>query len=618
MNCELNLVYLDSITISRKWTYIVVNVIITIYYVNLKGVINIKANKIILIIMLITITAVSGILVFQKNKPQTEEISYTTFVKYLENKDVEEVYLGNNAKIKVMLKDGREMITDNPRTADFKKDLLLHDIKVVEKANGAETFILPILLMLFLLSILIYFNKNISKQAEKEMANMSNIDSEDSNAKVIFDDIAGNDEAKEALKEMVDFIQRPEIYREFGARLPRGVLLYGPPGTGKTLLAKALANGAGVPFFAVAGSDFVQVYAGLGASRIRDLFKKAKEAGKSVIFIDEIDSIGKKRKGNSVSGSEEGDRTLNALLAEMSGFKENEGIIVIAATNRVDVLDEALLRPGRFDRQVEVALPDVNARFQILKLHGKNKPIAEDIDFKRLASETVYFSGAKLENLLNEAAMIAVKSKSDTIKNEHIDKAYYKVLVGDEKIDRSYINQKDKEITAYHEAGHALVAKKVDKENRVTKVSIIPSTNGVGGFSLNLPSDKIYRTKKDILSNIMVALGGRAAEEIVFGKNNITTGASSDLEKATEYALSMIGNFGMDEDYGLVNYNVLLSNDIKEGSVLMDRTKKILETLYQDTINLLNNSKEELENITKVLLLKETISEDELNSILEH
>ncbi|MBC8588757.1 ATP-dependent metallopeptidase FtsH/Yme1/Tma family protein [Paratissierella segnis] len=568
--------------------------------------------------MLITITALSSILVFQKNKSKTEEIAYTTFVKYLENKDIEEVYLGNNAKIKVILKDGREMITDNPRTADFKKDLLLHDIKVVEKTNSLDTFGLPIILMLFLLSILIYFNKNISKQAEKEMANMSNIDSEDSNAKVTFDDIAGNDEAKEALKEMVDFIQRPEIYREYGARLPRGVLLYGPPGTGKTLLAKALANEAKVPFFAVAGSDFVQVYAGLGASRIRDLFKKAKEAGKSVIFIDEIDSIGKKRKGSSVSGSEEGDRTLNALLAEMSGFKENEGIIVIAATNRVDVLDEALLRPGRFDRQVEVALPDVNARFQILKLHGKNKPIARNIDFKRLANETVYFSGAKLENLLNEAAMIAVKEKSDTIKNEHIDKAYYKVLVGDEKIDRSYINQKDKEITAYHEAGHALVAKKVDKGNRVTKVSIIPSTKGVGGFSLNLPSDKIYRTKKDILSNIMVALGGRAAEEIVFGKNNITTGASSDLEKATEYALSMIGNFGMDEDYGLVNYNVLLSNDIKENSILMERTKKILENLYQDTINLLNNSKEELENITKALLLKETINEDELNSILNH
>lgn len=560
----------------------------------------------------------TSILVIQKNKPQALEMTYTAFLEQLEKGNVKEVYLGNDAKIKVILNNGNEMVTDNPRTIDFKKDLLVHGVKVVEKANNFETFAVPVLLMLFLLSILVYFSRNISKQAEKEMANMSNIDSEDASVRIRFDDIAGNEEAKETLKEMVDFIQRPEVYKEYGARLPRGVLLYGPPGTGKTLLAKALAGEAGVPFFAVAGSDFVQVYAGLGASRIRDLFKKAKDAGKSVIFIDEIDSIGKKRKGSSISGSEEGDRTLNALLAEMSGFKDNEGIIVIAATNRIDVLDEALLRPGRFDRQVEVALPDVNARFEILKLHGKNKPLSKNIDFRRLASETVYFSGAKLENLLNEAAMIAVKSKSMAITNEHIDKAYYKVLVGDEKMDRSYINNKDKEITAYHEAGHALVAKKVDKENRVTKVSIIPSTKGIGGFSLNIPSDKIYRTKKDICSNIMIALGGRAAEEIIFGKDNITTGASSDLEKATEYALSMIGNLGMDEDYGLINYNVLLSNDIKDNRILLERAKKILEDLYQETIDLLNNSREELENITKALLLKETINEEEINSILKN
>ncbi len=568
--------------------------------------------------MLITITILTSILVIQKNKPQALEMTYTAFLEQLEKGNVKEVYLGNDAKIKVILNNGNEMVTDNPRTIDFKKDLLVHGVKVVEKANNFETFAVPVLLMLFLLSMLVYFSRNISKQAEKEMANMSNIDSEDANVRIRFDDIAGNEEAKETLKEMVDFIQRPEVYKEYGARLPRGVLLYGPPGTGKTLLAKALAGEAGVPFFAVAGSDFVQVYAGLGASRIRDLFKKAKDAGKSVIFIDEIDSIGKKRKGSSISGSEEGDRTLNALLAEMSGFKDNEGIIVIAATNRIDVLDEALLRPGRFDRQVEVALPDVNARFEILKLHGKNKPLSKNIDFRRLASETVYFSGAKLENLLNEAAMIAVKSKSMAITNEHIDKAYYKVLVGDEKMDRSYINNKDKEITAYHEAGHALVAKKVDKENRVTKVSIIPSTKGIGGFSLNIPSDKIYRTKKDICSNIMIALGGRAAEEIIFGKDNITTGASSDLEKATEYALSMIGNLGMDEDYGLINYNVLLSNDIKDNRILLERAKKILEDLYQETIDLLNNSREELENITKALLLKETINEEEINSILKN
>src|SRR5699024_81875 len=382
-----------------------------------------------------------------------------------------------------------------------------------------------------------------------------------------------NEEAKESLKEMVDFIQNPEVYNEFGARLPRGVLLYGPPGTGKTLLAKALAGEAGVPIFPVSGSDFIQVYSGLGASRIRDLFKMAKSAGKSVIFIDEIDSLGKKRKGNNGASNEEGDRTLNSLLAEMSGFKENEGIIVIAATNRIDVLDDALLRPGRFDRQIEVQLPDIKAREEILKLHGKNKPLSKDIDFRRIALETVYFSGAKLENLLNESAMIAVRSKKEEITRGHIDQAYYKILVGDEKKDRSSLKRKDREITAYHEAGHALMAKLVSPENRVTRVSIIPSTKGMGGFSLNIPPDRMYQTKKEILNNIMVILGGRAAEEIIYGKENITTGASSDLEKATEDVLSMIGIYGMDEDVGLLNYNVIMSREFTSDIDLVSKGK---------------------------------------------
>lgn len=470
----------------------------------------------------------------------------------------------------------------------------MYDVVVIEKNKSVQNALMPLLILASLGFMLFYLRKNGSKEAEKEMANMAKMDNDEYDVKIGFKDVAGNEEAKASLEEMVDFINNPEVYKEFGARLPRGVLLYGPPGTGKTLLAKALAGEANVPFYSVAGSDFVQVYAGLGASRIRDLFKKAKEAGKSVIFIDEIDSIGKKRKGNNISGSEEGDRTLNALLAEMSGFKENEGIIVVAATNRIDVLDEALLRPGRFDRQVEVELPDINARFKILELHGLNKPLSKGIDLKRLATETVYFSGAKLENLLNEAAMFAVKSKSKEISPEHINKAYYKVLVGDEKLDRSYINKRDKEITAYHEAGHALVAKLVDNSNRVTKVSIIPSTRGIGGFSLNIPSDKIYRTKKDLYSNIMIALGGRAAEEIIFGKENITTGASSDLEKATETALSMIGTLGMDDEFGLLNINVLISRDIKEDNNLIIRTKNILESLYNDTLKLLKGSRIQL------------------------
>ncbi|WP_353095214.1 ATP-dependent metallopeptidase FtsH/Yme1/Tma family protein [Tissierella praeacuta] len=564
----------------------------------------------------ISIVILSTGLVYMRNRNKVEEIPYTLFLTHVHKNLVEEVELSNNGKIKVKLRNGEIAITDNPRTENFKEELLLYDVKVVEK-NGSLNQAVPILLLISAMGFtLFYLNKNMSKQAEKEMNNMSRMDTESSSKRITFDDVAGNEEAKESLMDMVDFIKNPEIYNKFGARLPRGVLLYGDPGTGKTLLAKAMAGEADVPFYAVSGSDFVQVYAGLGASRIRELFKKAKEAGKSVIFIDEIDSLGKKRKsGNNPSGSEEGDRTLNALLTEMSGFKDNEGIIVVAATNRIDILDEALLRPGRFDRQVEVCLPDVNGRYEILKLHSKNKPISKDVDLKKVALETIYFSGAKLENLMNESAIIAVKEKSKEISMDHVNRAYYSVLVGDEKKDRSGIDHKDKEITAYHEAGHALVAKLIAKENRVTKVSIIPSTKGMGGFSLNIPPDKMYQTKKDILSNIMISLGGRAAEEIIYGKEQITTGASSDLEKATDMTLSMIGIFGMDEIVGLLNYNVLSSKNIDDGT-LLNRAKDILNDLYLDTINLLNNHRNELNAISEKLMEKEVLYEEEINSIL--
>ena len=566
-------------------------------------------------LLILLIAIISSIFVFVKNNSGENEIPYTLFLMHLENGLVEEAYLDESAKIKIILDNSNEFVTDNPRTEGFKELLLMHDVNVIEKSQISNQ-IMPLIILAALVFGLFYFRKNISKQAEKEMSSMSSIESGEYNTQIGFKDVAGNEEAKASLEEIIDFIKNPKIYKEFGVRLPRGVLLYGSPGTGKTLLAKAVAGEANVPFYPVNGSDFVQVYAGLGASRIRDLFKKAKEAGKSAIFIDEIDCIGKKRKSSSVSGSEEGDRTLNALLAEMSGFKENEGIVIVAATNRIDVLDEALLRPGRFDRQIEVELPDINARYEILKLHSKNKPLNNEVDLRKLASETMYFSGSKLENLLNEAAMIAIKLRAKEITNEHMNKAYYKVLVGDEKLDRTYINKKDKEITAYHEAGHALIAKLIDKTNRVTKVSIIPSTKGVGGFSLNIPVDKMYKTKKDLLSNIMIALGGRAAEEIVFGKDNITTGASSDLEKATDIALSLIGTLGMDDDFGLINLSVLMSKDIREDKNIVMRTKDTLDELYCQTVITLKNSRDLLEKIAQELLLNETIDENDINRII--
>ena len=573
----------------------------------------------ILLFLIIFIALVSNIFLYLNSKKEYKEISYKLFLDHVENGLVEEVELKDSSQLKGKLNNGEFFVTDNPRREDFKEYLLLHNIEVIENRNQIPAQIFTIIILLTGIGILAYFtNKNYSKQAEKEMASMSKLDTEDfSHGRITFEDVAGNEEAKESLKELVDFIENPELYNKYGARMPRGVLLYGPPGTGKTLLAKALAGEANVPFYPVSGSDFIQVYAGLGASRIRELFKKAKESGKSVIFIDEIDALGKKRKdGNNHGGSEEGDRTLNALLTEMSGFKGNEGIIVMAATNRVDTLDEALLRPGRFDRQIEVGLPDVNARYSILKLHSANKPLSKDVDLKKVAMETIYFSGAKLENLMNESAIIAARNKAKDINMDHINKAYYTILVGDEKKDRSGISIVDKKITAYHESGHALVAKQLSKDNRVTKVSIIPSTKGMGGFSLNIPPDKMYQTKIDIINNIKIALGGRAAEEIIFGEDNITTGASSDLQKATEMTLALLGSYGMDEEFGLLNYDIILNSNLNTDISLMERSKEILNTFYRETMELLIENKRYLEEMANKLLEKEILNETEINQII--
>ncbi|MBV1818267.1 ATP-dependent zinc metalloprotease FtsH [Anaerosalibacter bizertensis] len=574
----------------------------------------------VLLFLIISIALLSSLYSYMNSNKNYKEISYKRFLSYVENGQVEKVELDDSPKITGKLKNGNYFVTDNPRTENFKENLLKNNIKVKE-TNGNSALMQGLTFILFLLGIgaIGYFlNNNMTKQAQKEMAVMSNVDEENFSEKDIsFKDVAGNEEAIGSLKELVDFIQNPDKYDKYGARIPRGVLLYGPPGTGKTLLAKALAGEAKVPFYSVAGSDFIQVYAGLGASRIRTLFKKAKESGKSVIFIDEIDALGKKRKGNfSNGGSDESDRTLNALLTEMSGFKENEGIIVVAATNRIDTLDEALLRPGRFDRQIEVGLPDVNARYKILSLHSKNKPLSDSVNLKKVAHETVYFSGAMLENLMNESAMLAAKNNDPSINMNHIDKAFYTVLVGEEKKDRSTIPFEDKKITAYHEAGHALITKLVSKENRVTKVSIIPSTRGMGGFSMNIPPDKMYQTKNDIKNNIMVALGGRAAEEVVFGENNITTGASSDLKKATEMSLSMIGIYGMDKELGLLNYESILGQNMEGNKILIDRIKDILDNLYSETKKLIIDNIDYLDKIASLLLEKEVLDEEDMNRLV--
>lgn len=573
----------------------------------------------VLLFLIILIALSSSLYLYMNSDKNYEDISYKSFLSYVENGQVEKVELDDSPKITGKLKNSKYFRTDNPRTENFKEILLKNNIEVKE-TNGNLALTQGLTFILFLLGIgaIGYFlNNNMTKQAQKEMAVMSNVEEGFNEKGISFKDVAGNEEAIESLKELVDFIQNPDKYYRYGARIPRGVLLYGPPGTGKTLLARALAGEAKVPFYSVSGSDFIQVYAGLGASRIRTLFKKAKESGKSVIFIDEIDALGKKRKGNfSNGGSDESDRTLNALLTEMSGFKENEGIIVVAATNRIDTLDEALLRPGRFDRQIEVGLPDVNARYKILSLHSKNKPLSDCVNLKKIAHETVYFSGAMLENLMNESAMLAARNNDPLIDTDHIDKAFYTVLVGEEKKDRSTIPFEDKKITAYHEAGHALITKLISKENRVTKVSIIPSTKGMGGFSMNIPPDKMYQTKKDIKNNIMIALGGRAAEEVVFGENNITTGASSDLKKATEMSLSMIGIYGMDKELGLLNYESILGQNVVGNEILINRIKEILDNLYSETKKLIIDNIEYLDKIASLLLEKEVLDEEDMNRLV--
>lgn len=578
-----------------------------------------KRRKRIILITLITLLIITIVCSYNfiLNKKEYEEISYNMFIEEVEKGNVKKIYYSDSPRIKGEFRNGRYFTTDNPRTENFKEKLLLSNVNVVEENHNTTKDIFGVVFFVLFFGLAIYFMNKNSRQAQKEITEMSSIENGNENSvQVTFNDVAGNLEAKESLKELVDFIRNPEKYERYGARMPRGVLLYGPPGTGKTLLAKALAGEAGVPFFAVTGSDFIQVYAGLGASRIRSLFKKARQVGKCVIFIDEIDALGKKRRGGLPGGSDESDRTLNALLTEMSGFKGSEGIIVIAATNRIDTLDEALLRPGRFDRQIEVGLPDVNARYKILKLHSKNKPLSKNVDLRKVAYQTVYFSGAKLESLMNESAMLAAKENERVISMKHIDKAFYTVIAGEEKKDRSNITVEDKKITAYHEAGHALVTKLVSPRNRVTKVTIIPSTKGAGGFSMNIPPDKMYQTKEDIKNNIMIALAGRGAEELIFGKEKITTGASNDLQKATNMILALIARMGMDEEAGLISYEAALGNNVGSNSYVLERAKYLIDKLYKETKEIIKNNLVLLREIADLLLEKETLSEDEIEAIV--
>ena len=474
------------------------------------------------------ITAILSLIVMVMTSFNTTVVnkSYSLFTEDLNSNNISTVIMDNSSKMTVLLNNGDKYSTDNPQTDTLKENLLLKGIEVKDETTPPLTKTIPTVILALSLLTLTAMLVSKSRGGSSSVTSMDMQDfSKDKKAALDFHAVAGNEEAKESLMDIVDFLKNPEKYQKYGARMPKGVILYGDPGTGKTLLAKAVAGEAGVPFYALSGSDFVQVYVGVGAARVRNLFKKAKSHGKAVIFIDEIDAIGKAR-GNDKNGSsnDEKDQTLNALLTEMSGFGQEEGIVVIAATNRLDMLDDALLRPGRFDRHIEVSLPDVNAREKIISLHLKNKP-HENLDIKDIAKKTVYFSGAKLESLINESAILAAKDNSNSITSAHIDSAYSITLAGHEKKDRSYLKEEDKLLTAYHEAGHGLVAMLLLPQDKVSKITIIPTTKGAGGYTLTIPEDSNYHRIDYLKNKIKVSLGGRAAEEIIFGKDKISTGA---------------------------------------------------------------------------------------------
>jgi len=540
---------------------------------------------------------------------------YSIFLQDITDNNISKVIINNNSKLTVFLKDGSKYSTDNPNSPTLKEDLLKNNIDISDENISSPSKTITSLVLLSSIISIVFIS--IRKRGTSKITNLDIKDFSTEENALNFNSVAGNEEAKESLMDIVDFLKNPEKYKEYGARMPKGVILYGSPGTGKTLLAKAVAGEAKVPFYALSGSDFVQVYVGVGAARIRNLFKKAKAQGKAVIFIDEIDAIGKKRGGsNSTSGNDERDQTLNALLTEMSGFGEQEGIVVIAATNRLDTLDSALLRPGRFDRHIEVSLPDLSAREKIISLHLENKP-HNDINIKNIAKKTAYFSGAKLESLINEAAIIAAKENSPSLTEEHINKAYSIVLAGYEKKERGHYLEEDRLLTSYHEAGHALISLIKTPEDKVSKITIIPTTNGAGGYTLTIPKDNSYQRLDYLKNRIMVLLGGRAAEEIIFGKEKISTGAEGDLSQTTEMAMAMISEYGMGNTLGLLKLSKLGNLSTSYGNPIVEECRELVNFLYEETINTLKENKGTLDKLAMELLAKETLEEEVIYKIID-
>lgn len=539
--------------------------------------------------------------------------------------------------VRLYLTDGRQeelFVSDVTKVED-----LLHEknIEVVMKDMPSENwflyYVLPILIV-FIVFIFFFSMMNTGAGGSGTNGKMMNFGKSKARmtkageGQVKLKDVAGLREEKEELEEIVEFLKDPEKFTRVGARIPKGVLLEGPPGTGKTLLAKAIAGEANVPFFSISGSDFVEMFVGVGASRVRDLFEEASKNHPCIVFIDEIDAVARRRGTGMGGGHDEREQTLNQLLVEMDGFGVNEGIIVLAATNRVDILDPAIMRPGRFDRKITVGRPDVGGREEILKVHAKNKPLAEDVDLKQIAQTTAGFTGADLENLLNESAIIAAKEKKAYIQEEDLKKAFIKVGIGSEKKSR-IISDKEKKITAYHEAGHAILFHLLPDVGPVYTVSIIPTGQGAAGYTMPLPEkDEMFMTRGQMLQDIMVDLGGRIAEEIIF--DDITTGASSDIKKASNMARQMVTRYGMSENIGTINYDddsdeVFIGRDLAHTksysesvtSEIDREVKAIITDCYAKAKGLIEEHINVLHACANMLLEKERITRQEFESLFE-
>ena len=625
--------------------------------------VNFNFKGLLMLIFIITLAFVVPSMMDESASEKTNDISYSTFIKNIEDKNINVIeerdgyiygYKEDPAKLNQVTQNksgglkAKLGIKTEEEVQGFKARLITNrlgeDANLMTVINNNSAIIrsidppepslllsivlafLPYIIMIgFLVFMLNRMNRggsgggpqifNMGKSRAKENGeNISN---------VTFADVAGIDEAKQELKEVVDFLKEPEKFRKIGAKIPKGVLLLGEPGTGKTLLAKAVAGEAKVPFFSMSGSEFVEMFVGVGASRVRDLFNKARKNAPCIVFIDEIDAVGRKRGTGQGGGNDEREQTLNQLLVEMDGFGTDETIIVLAATNRADVLDRALRRPGRFDRQVVVDMPDIKGREEILKVHAKGKKFAPDVDFKIIAKKTAGMAGADLANILNEGAILAARAGRTEITMADLEEASEKVQMGPEKRSK-VVPEKEKRIVAYHESGHAIVNFVLGSETKVHKITMIPRGQA-GGYTLSLPAEqKIVYSKKYFMDEIAIFFGGRAAEEIVFGKDNITSGASNDIQVATSYAQQMVTKLGMSEKFGPILLDGTREGDMfqskyyseQTGKEIDDEIRSIINERYQKALSILNENRNKLEEVTRILLEKETIMGDEFEAIM--